>query len=528
MNKQIKTYNIIFFSLVAAAFLFILFSNPFLRLPYDPWDHLLRIASLYDEGTCFYFWPDNRCPERILWHELWAYVFKFSEINDVFVWAKIIHVFQFSLASLIMFYFSKTALTILTNEKDSIRIKFLSLFSVFLWFIGNGTFPAYQQAWIMWYSVTHQGLTIPLFWYCTALTLKLFYEDLSFKKIPFFIVQIAGASFLMAKIHPSELLYYLIILSTLVLINSVRLIRSKDRKTLLIFIPVIFLMMFVAVKYVMPQKVPLFSLISSGETVSQILQKIKDSGYNIVHGINRLNRFPNSFSEIAIISLIAMAIFRVNYLFTKDKDISFHKNIFDFLLISSTLFFLIPMVPLLAGLGEYLTTEGGYVVYRFFFASPWFIFLPFAIYKVLTMKEIHMPFYKFIITGILILYSVVHFHKYLIPNIVKGNTKSIIASLDKEKVGVQYSKNDIDALRKIIMECEQSSEGKPNMYFTEEKSSVTGGVGDKAYIIRGVFRKYVYGYRRTDLTEGHFYKRGLDKKYNLIDIDHPEEFRPSN
>lgn len=359
MNNKIKTYNIIFFSLVAAAFLFILFSNPFLRLPYDPWDHLLRIVSLHDEGKCFYFWPDSTCPERILWHELWAYVFKITGINDIFLWAKIIHVFQFILAGLCIFYFSKTVLTILTGEKNTIRIKFLSLFSVFLWFIGNGTVSVFQQAWIMWHSVTHQGLTIPLFWYCTALTLKIFYEDLSFKKITFFIAQIAGASFLMAKIHPSELLYYLIVLSILVLINSIRLIRSKDRRTLFVFIPVIFLMMFVAVKYVMPEKVPLFSLISSGETVSQILQKIKDSGNEIVHGLHHLNRFPNSFSEIAIISLIAMAIFRVNYLFTKEKDISFNKNFFDFLLMSSTLFFLIPMVPLLAGLAGYSTREGG-------------------------------------------------------------------------------------------------------------------------------------------------------------------------
>lgn len=145
------------------------------------------------------------------------------------------------------------------------------------------------------------------------------------------------------------------------------------------------------------------------------------------------------------------------------------------------------------------------------------------------MKEIQIPFYKFIITGILILFSIIHFHKYLNLNIVRGNTKSIIASLDKEKVGVQYSKNEIEAIGEVIKKCEQTNKEKSNIYFTGEKSDIIGhGVSDKAYIVRGVFRKYVYGYRRADLTEGLFYKKGLDKKYNLIDIDHPEECRSSD
>jgi hypothetical protein len=115
-SKTLKTYNIIFYSLVAAAFLFILLSNPFLKLPYDPWDNLLRIVSLHDEGKCFYFWPGYGCTNRILWHEIWAKVFKIIGINDIFIWAKIIHVFQFFIAGICLYYFSKTALTILIKS----------------------------------------------------------------------------------------------------------------------------------------------------------------------------------------------------------------------------------------------------------------------------------------------------------------------------------------------------------------------------------------------------------------------------
>jgi len=453
MNKKIRTYNIIFYSIIAASFIFILLSNPFLNITYDPWRyHLQCIASFYNGGS-----------KGTLWHQMWANVFKIIGINNIFSWAKIIHVFQFSLAAVIVFYFSKTVLTILiksplaplwergdegdfkkglegfSGEKDTIHIKFFSLFSVFLWFIGNGTFSVdYQQAWIMWYSVTYQGLSIPLLWYSTALILKIFYADLTSKEIIFYIAQIEVVSLLLARIHPSELIYYLIHIPIIFLISIKRLIKSKNIKILFFYAPVMFLLMFIVLKYFTSYKgrtykVPLFEIVSSSENIGQILQKINGLGHAIVSG---WNRFPNSFSEIALISLIAMIIFRVNYLFTKDKDISFNRNVFDVLLVLSLLFFLIPMVPFLAGLAGYLTNAG--VVYRFFFASPWFVFLPFLIYRVLTMKEIHIPLYKLIVLLILILFSIVSFHKYFSLQYTIRNTKSIIASLDKEKVGVRY------------------------------------------------------------------------------------------
>jgi len=545
MNNKIKTYNIIFFSLIAAAFLFILLSNPFLRTPFDPWDHLLRIVSFHDEGKCFYFWPGNTCPERILWHELWARVFKIIGINNIFLWAKIIHVLQFILAAVVIFYFSKTVLTIVTNEKETTHLNFLSIFSTSLWFIGNGTFSEFQQSWIMWYSVAHQGLTIPLFWYITALTIKIFYETLTIKKGIFLVAQIAGASFLIAKIHPSELFYYLIILSILLLFNSIRMIRLKDRKANLISISLIFLIMFVAIKYFNPEKVPMLSLISSDETLGQIIQKIKTMGHEIVPSEDNLglNRSDSTFSEIARISqflaIFTFIFYFLKYILKRRRDLNL--SLFICLLTSSIVFYLFPTVPFLAGLAGYIVPED--VVYRFFYASPWFIFLPLILYKalpflknvpkVLTMKELKVPpFYKFaimfIVAGVIVFLSVMYLRQYYPYKIVKRNIISIINSLDRDKVGIQYSKNDINLLREKIMNCEQSKKGKPNIYFTEETSFITAGAGGKAYIIRGVFRKYVYAYRRygmqdfftiAPLTKDSFFNQGLDKTYNLIDID---------
>ena len=252
----------------------------------------------------------------------------------------------------------------------------------------------------MWYSVTHQGLTIPLFWYITALTIKIFYETLTIKKGIFFVAQIAGASFLIAKIHPSELFYYLIILSILLLFNSIRMIRLKDRKANLISISLIFLIMFIAIKYFNPEKVPLLSLISSDETLGQIVQKIKTMGHEIVSLQDNLglNRSESTFSEIARISqflaIFTFIFYFLKYIFKRGKGLNL--SLFICLLALSTIFYLIPTVPFLAGLTGYIVSEG--VVYRFFYVSPWFIFLPLILYKalpflknvpkVLTMKEL--------------------------------------------------------------------------------------------------------------------------------------------
>jgi len=403
-SKTLKTYNIVFYSLVAAAFLFIFLTNPFLIKLYDPWRyHLASIAEFYNGVS-----GSGR-----IWHLVWAHVFKFFGISNIFTWAKIIHVFQFLLAAVVMYYFSKTALNILIksplspllqsgvskrfspqasrrgdltcgndnkkiNELRTIQIKFLSLFSVFLWFIGNGTFSvAYQQAWIMWYSVTYQGLSIPLFWYCTALTLKIFYVEMSLRRILLYIILIAITSVIIAKLHPMEFLYYIINLVLILLVNSKRLLNIENKKYLLISLPVILIIMILAVKYLIDRESGLSILFTSNETPVQIIQKINIMGNEIV---STLNRFPNSFSEVARVSIFAAVLFRIVYLFRKDKSQDSNAiYIYDYLLVSSLVFVLIPIIPFLAGAVGYITNP--VLVWRCFFGSPWFIFLPFIIYN---------------------------------------------------------------------------------------------------------------------------------------------------
>jgi hypothetical protein len=485
MNNRLKSYAVAFYVIIAVGFVFILFTNPFLVKLYDPYRYHLTTINEFYKGTI----GKDRLGHD-MWHFVWANVFKLLGINDIFIWAKIIHVFQFIFAALLIYYFSKTVLTILlkspysklqgikssegfppsgndTNDKFalwSIQIKYLSLFSVFLWFIGNGTFSVqYQQAWIMWYSVTYQGLTIPLLWYSIALTFKIFYEELSFKKNLLYIIQIAVASIIIAKFHPMELLYYLISLPIILLMNMKKVFNAKNKIILLITLAIVFFLMFVTVKYFVNREPTLPKLISSNESIGNIIQKINDSGRVIVR--SGLNRYPNSFSEVALFSLIVGVLFRAYYFIKKDKNGILNMHLFNCLLILSSIFFLIPKVTFLAGLAGYMTINEQ--VYRFFFASSWFVFLPFSLYvivhdnliantiskntfyRIIKEKEVEVSkrklFIDFIAVSIVLLTLFIVLYKNVFPvrtTILKQfsfkttilNTKSIINSLDKNKV----------------------------------------------------------------------------------------------
>lgn len=495
-------------ALIGLTLLFIFFSNPFLKIPYDMWAHLNWIAGMHDEGKCFEFFPEN-VYERCFWHSLWAKFFQATGINDIFEWAKIIHVSQSILAFLAVFYFCKTVLKNILLGIEVSHINCLSYIAVFIWFIGNGTFSvAYQQAWIMWYSVNYQGLTIPLFWYITALTIKIVHEDLSPLKILFYLLQTAAISVLIAKAHSMELSYFLIHLTVILLINARRLLPY-----FYIVIPVI-VSVVVIVRHFVEEQIQLFALLTSGDGLKTVVQRIVEAGSRVVDG--RLNRFPDSFSEIAIFSILSGIAFRIFYLYKRKDITSFKIKVFDYVLVTSVFFFMLPTTRVGAGIGSYLIGTPD-VVWRFFFASPWFVFLPVIIYALLNCFSKKAGINRAMAANIAIVLILIFSSKYFFYGALFKNAKSIIASIDNSRVGFQYAAEDIDKLKEIILKYEIAKGEKPNIYLVR---------GDLGPVVRGVMRKYVYmGDRRLPLpTRDSFFKKGLDKKYNLIDITLPPDF----
>ena len=380
-NRSAHLYNLLFYIIIFLSFLFIFISQPFMKIPFDIWEHLMRIVSIYDTGTCFLFWPEDTGMSMYFWHWIWAKIFIVLNITDIFVWAKIIHVTQFLIAALTMYHFSKTAFQFLSVERKELSIKFLALSSTLLWFLGNGTISIYQQAWINWYSVTYQGISIPLLWYILALTIRLLYEEsLGITKKSFYLIQIALASFLILMIHPTEFVYYLI---NLIVLFAVQIRRSLRyiRKNLVSLFMLILCLVILFIQIIRNGWLPLPALLH-GLNLDVLLKEIQEIGHWVTQEGG--NRIPYAISEPAIFSMICAVLFRIRLFFSWNGT---DRRLYDFLLVSSALFLFIPLNGFLAGIAGITTHKD--VVWRFFFGSAWFLFLPFIIDRmvIFTMKK---------------------------------------------------------------------------------------------------------------------------------------------
>jgi hypothetical protein len=446
-----------------------------------------------------------------LWHFLWAGLFKILSINNTFVWARIIHVSQFILAAGAIYYFSRTVYRILRPDIEKFHLNILSWIAVLLWFIGNGTHSiAHQQSWIMWYSVNYQGFTLPLFWYMSAIVLQYFFENPSKLRIIFIILQVIFISAVISAAHPSEQIYFFIHLVILCIIQY-KVLLSFRTKTYIYFAFVIasgigfFILLF---KY---QLLPMPIAIQN-TTWAEIVSKIEWIGFMNVDG--GWNRFPNSFSEIAILSISLALMYRI-FMFIKPEGASI-RRCFDYLLISSCLFLIIPLTKITSGIIGYVTFSE--TVWRFVFASPWFIFIPFITYRIIASLKKRVGL-LIITANIIVIISVFLISKYVSYQAFYGNVQSLISSLDTNKVGVQYSSEDIKILSNIIQDHERrfAQKDRPNLLYMRS---------DLGIIAKAVYGKDVYmrKVRAPRLTLESFYSRKLDYRYNLIDVNVPASF----
>lgn len=512
MPLKWKIEEIFFYLTLGIVFFFILLTNPFLKIPYDVWEHLIRIASFHDEGKSFIFWPENRADSMYLWHWFWGMFFRIIHINDLFLWAKIIHTLQFSLAFFAVFYFSKTAIQIIKPDIKKILNYYFSLISVLLWFIGNGTYSvAYQQAWVMWYSVNYQGMTIPLFWYITALTLRLFYEEnLPQEKAKLFFYQIIIFSITLIIIHPTEEIYYLIHLAILLGLNlkkTFALARRYHLSCVIFLFGIISLAILVGAAGIVP-----IPWVFQKFSISGLFQEVNSQGHAIA--INGMNRFNSSFSKVAIFSIIIAVIIKITLSFRKKEIIEIPP--FDYLLLSSAVFFLIPLNVTLAGIVSSFTHVE--IVWRFFFASSWFVFIPITLSLLWEIIKDKVNFAVYYIASIFAIFGILAVLNLVWNDVCYQNGASILASLGRDgarKVGVQYSREDIANLKAIIDKSDTKVEGKPNIFYVR---------GDLAVIVRGVLRKYVYADRKNLFPKASFFEQELNRRYNLINIVVPSNF----
>ena len=496
MRKFINKYilpNTLPLTLILSYVVLVFFTNPFFKIPFDMWEMLMRIESIFYTGKDFTFFPARIMTKYHLWPWLWAQIFKFFNINDPFAWPYIIHVTQTLILSASLFFFCWVVLGVLL-PKNKYRLT-LAFFSMIFWIFGNGTFSVqYQQAWIMWYSVNYQCISMSILWLNLGLTLLVLYSDISLRKKIVLSLIIPALFILALFFHSMEMGFYLMFLIVLACFKIKKFPNLKNikRRNLLLLLgsglPV-FILLFICAYLIINGTIyaPWKDHLSKISQVSDLFHLLNIYSGGLIRG---LNRFPNSFSELAIFSLgwgVIMS-FNINKITTVVPDL--HKRLFFAILTSATLFFFIPVIPGLNGLFALLTHSN--VVYRFFYVSPWFLFVPIGIYLMMAKKDQNRGFcnQKLIFISSAVFLSVVLLSKSLPYSFFYRNCKSTFDSFEEKSVGCQYSREDIERLKKLITKEGKKAKGLTPLYYIR---------GDWGSFLAVIPKVYVYNYNRITL-----------------------------
>jgi hypothetical protein len=489
--------------LLIISFIIVLGTHPFLKLPFDPWEHLIKIRSIFDDGKCFLYWPENKS-FYCSWHLTWATLFSILNIDDTFLWASIIHCSQFTFALVCLFIFSSSVFHLCEKRGPDEQSFLMAIFATLYWLVGNGTYSVeYQQAWVMWYSLTYQGITIPLFWLITGFTLQLFFNsDLSASKKRFYTSLIIAGFLVIAFFHPSEAVYYLIFL-LLSLIFAPLISLKLKLICCALFLTILPSVLFLIATYL---NLPFSQSVSMLTGFAEIINQIGTIGENIVaRGGNRLD---NSFSELAIFASVAAFVYwGVILFFSRQKS----TRIITLLCTALIIFYLIPTNKWLAGITGFLIHKD--IIWRFFFGSPWFLFLPLIIVKLTSQWQFPKTIASLLLVAILagtFFASQMYFNKALF-----GNISSLYNSFFKERVGLQYTEDNLSLLKDTIEQKTNSLDKKKVMLYLR---------GDLATLSRALYGYYALTHRRTILPMHYFYSSKLAKKYKIVPIKMPADF----
>lgn len=524
----------IYYSIVGLALIAILFTNPFLRYPYDMIHHLIVMDDFYVQLTnpiqevvgifvndIYIMIPtgEDKAIElsspRYLWHYMWSILFYLLHIDStqMVLRAKIIHVVQVYISLFSLYYFSKVVIRNIFVNINSIILKWLSVWSVVIWLTIFATASvAYHQVWIMWYSVNYQ-ITLPLFWYITALTLVLFLEKTSPKKKIFFILQILILSRFILQAHSMEFMYYLMYLSVFSLIFIDKIVYYF-KIYFYMLLPLVGGMYYFIINY-QPEQSKIFDYLSLTK-LPELYQKIMHEGNILIHGYNRATASINDLMYFIGTLSIIFVIYLIWQKY-KNKEIDINIRMLFFIGLTS-LFVLIPLYQFSGGLFAVITKT--MVLNRLYYSSSLFVLLPIFIFYFTKIYNI-----KFKYTHIIILVSLITvgiFSKYnntFSHNYYK-NINSIKNSFYKRKVSFNLNQKQIETIGNKIAQYEQSNPThKKNFYYAR---------ADIAFVLKYIYKRNVcWKGRRSNPDYMKIYKENKNyTDYTPILFEIPENFPP--
>lgn len=510
-SENISKFLLVFTMMVVA--LFILRSRPFMKIPYDIWHHLMIIVSVHDTGEAFTFMPGFK-ESGVLWHYFWGYIFRLLPFNDVFIWAKIIHVLQSMFAFSCYFAFAYQALTLLFRDIPKSWLRLPALLATALWVAGTGTFSVfYQMAWIQWYSVSYQGFTMPLYWLGMSQLLLVAYGDLQRREFINRTIFILFIFLIILVVHPMESLYLAISVGLVLLINLPKMIAFGKQYPVKILGA---LFLFTAVPLTIAWIANSLNLIRVPAVLREpnipLLKDIFFYGGRVVVQ-EGLNRGWNAFSEMALVSLCCAPLLWA-FVIQRQRGKLISCPILFFLTMHALVFFLIPRVFWMAGVASVLSDA--YVVHRFNFVCSAFVFLP-ALMFLFFEKPLWRPLHVFL--GCLSIAIICFFLSHAVfHGTFYRNVQSLWKSLelrDTDRVGLQYSREDLKWLERIYRKNLPTDTGRPFLFYVR---------GDVAPLFRTVFRQFVFADRRIMPSREEFLATAKAGNYIPIEVDLPDDY----
>jgi len=473
-NNRIEIFYSILFILIVTFFLFM---NPFLRYPFDMYAHLELIDKNYFNSSI----PKN----REFWHWIWAKIFYFFNIDNsqIFLRAYVIHYVQILISFGAVFYLSKVVIKYFFIDINNFDIKYLSLWSTFIWFTIYATQSmGFHQVWILWYSINYQ-ITLPIVLFMLGITISLLYSSHNIYYRIFYIFIILFLAIIVVKMHVMELLYYLMYVFTLGIIYIDK-IFIYIRKNIYISIGI-----FSGVGLFIIKLPVLLSHIESKSSriipylhfskIHELYYQIMRDGAILIHGRNRAQDSINELIYVSIFLIIILILFIIfRYIKFKRCDINVRLLLF---LVITTLFVLIPTFQFTSGLAGILVSSID-VVNRFYYSSLIFLVIPiFTYYFIKIVGRKNIFYVNIAIISILI--STLIYSKYYSQNHnYYKNIKSIVNSYDKKNVGFHLNKEQIKEIGKLRDIYKKKLNINKPYFFARE---------DIAFVLKFIYREKV-------------------------------------
>lgn len=478
--KSNNTYKFVFWAMVLAGVVFIMMSHPMMKLRFDIWQHLGSIDDLVVN-------PKADIPKSN-WYATWAYVFRALGIQDIRIYAVVIHRTQFLLSCIVIYFSSAYLLSslLLNKEQNNDNIKNIkqwtssfALSSMLVWLTVIGTVSTFQQAWIMWYSVNYQ-ITLPFLF--LAMVLLINATTVKQAQMTIYVKIASGLTLLLLVFlfHAAELFYLLIYLMAVLVFFTTR----KNIKKILIGICVVALLIWIGSHFYVGRVPEIVSLLQTDQS-GKVADLIQEYGKYNTEGGNRYEANWNALYAICVFCAVPILVVH-----RAGKDILDSKVLYTVL--GSLVFCFIPTFKLSSGITSLFYSAD--ILNRLYFASLLFILPSLLVYLVLNKTEkFKAPIYLLLVIiglmGVTAIYS-----KYVNnAGTYFQNVNSIRNSLKPDKVGIDLSVAEIEAIGRQIREAEKLY-GVDGVHFCASY--------DKAHIVWFIYRQKNMRFYRNGMTYG--------------------------